>query len=96
MQSTFDAIVHVHRLPEHFAWEERPGGYFAGLERIHADGARLVANLVEEHRQMLAALPVLMEAGDDLVPRARRFAAWLAAHEQREARLGPGLDEVGL
>ena len=78
-------------LPEHFAWEERPGGYFEHIERTWTDGRRLVQALRSEHQSLLRDLEDLSARPPEdtaFLDDARTFSRRLRAHERKEARLG--------
>lgn len=78
-------------LSQHFAAEEGDA-YFGTMTRDRPSSAGRIAELKQQHTEMLDALGSLRRlAGtgswDELPPLARRFVAALRAHEIAEARL---------
>jgi len=80
-------------LPDHFSYEERPGGYFDHLRDHLPDGtSKRLAQLTHDHRFMEGELQDLLEEGARGDPSwlewAHRFARHLREHEAAEAGLG--------
>jgi len=75
-------------LPVHFAYEERPGGFFARIAR--RSGSELADRLRAQHTDLLTALKDVASCDltqADARDRAKRFASDLAEHEAEEGRL---------
>lgn len=75
-------------LEEHFAYEERLGGFHDRIADLPPEGARIADGFLAEHGALLHeyvhALHVLRN-GSDGVALVRDFAAHLSDHERRES-----------
>lgn len=73
-------------LPDHFAGEERPGGFLAEARRRAPERAPDLERLAREHREMVTALGQLDE-GPERRERLLAMCAVLRDHERREGEL---------
>jgi hypothetical protein len=83
-------------LPDHFSYEEQPGGYFDHLRgSLHHADSRLLAKFVDDHQYLEGELHDLLEAeARDQVwlEWAQEYARNLREHEAGEARLAASVE----
>ena len=89
------ALVELESLlPDHFAFEERPGGFFERMVELGHD-PQTAERLIADHAGILEDLAAARNAtGEDFTQRVRALAKRLKQHEWDEARYGsssPGL-----
>jgi hypothetical protein len=90
--AALELIVELHaELSQHFTAEEGDA-YFGAMARDRPGSAHRIAELKQQHAEMLAAVGSLRDlAGQarwtELSSPARRFVAGLRAHEAAETRL---------
>lgn len=74
-------------LPEHFAYEEKPGGFFDMIRDDAPRNLESIGRLVAEHRALETELDALGRLFDEARERLKTLGRHLTAHEEAEGDL---------